>query len=174
MDAPEPRRNLERKARCADLDGARAALARLGARCEGVQWQTDVYFPVASGRLKLRFIEGQPALLIGYQRPDQGPARLSAYYLVPVSDPVLLRTALAAALGVRGEVRKRREVHHWHNVRIHLDEVEGLGRFVEFEAVLAPGADPAESREFLRQLGEVLALEATADTVGSYADQLGL
>src|SRR5579872_5198277 len=155
---PIPRRNLERKARCDDLAAARVALRELGARSEGVQEQTDTFFHARAGRLKLRRIEGQPAVLIWYDRPDAVTVRPSAYYLVPVSDAALLRAALAAGLGVRGEVRKRREVWHWHNVRIHLDEVAGLGRFVEFEAVLTGAADEAPSRERLGQLGRVLGL----------------
>jgi adenylate cyclase class IV len=61
-----------------------------------------------------------------------------------------------AALGSRGEVGKRREVWHWFNVRIHLDEVEGLGSFVEFEAVLGEDAGVVPSRQRLHQLGQAL------------------
>ena len=57
-------------------------------------------------------------------------------------DAGALKTALVAALGIRGVVHKRREIYLWHNVRIHLDEVAGLGALVEFEAVLA--INPAE------------------------------
>ncbi|MGK3856667.1 class IV adenylate cyclase, partial [Enterococcus faecium] len=82
------------------------------------------------GRLKLREIDGQAAVLIWYDRPDHDAARLSKYHLVPVADPAALKAALTDALGVRGEVRKRREIYLWHNVRIHLDEVAGLGSFL--------------------------------------------
>jgi predicted adenylyl cyclase CyaB len=172
MSDPLPRRNLERKIPCADLGAARAALERLGARREGVQAQTDTYFPVRAGRLKLREIAGQEAVLIWYARPDEATARLSTYYLVPVADADSLRVALMAALGVRGEVRKRREVYHWHNVRIHLDEVTGLGNFVEFEAVLGEGEDEATAHDRLRQLGEMLGLSPKENVAGSYADLL--
>lgn len=171
---PVPRRNLERKTRCDDLTTARTTLRELGARREGVQEQTDTFFRARAGRLKLRTIEGQPAVLIWYDRPDAAAVRPSAYYLVPVSDAALLGAALAAGLGLRGEVRKRREVWHWHNVRIHLDEVAGLGRFVEFEAVLSGTADEAPSHERLDQLGRALGLLPAQDVAGAYADLLGL
>jgi adenylate cyclase class IV len=44
--------------------------------------------------------------------------------------------ALSTALGVRGVVRKHRHVILIDNTRVHLDEVEGLGSFIEFEVVL--------------------------------------
>jgi predicted adenylyl cyclase CyaB len=169
-----PRRNLERKARHRDLVSAAAALAALGARREGVQAQVDTYFHARSDRLKLRVRDGGSAELIAYDRPDEGALRLSRYHLVPAGEPVLLRAALAAALGVRGEVRKRREVWHWHNVRIHLDEVEGLGTFVEFEAVLSDAEDEATATGRLDHLGRVLGLTPADDVKGSYADLLGL
>ena len=123
-----PRRNLEHKFRCDDLAAVRAALPALAPRAAGVQVQTDTFFRARAGRLKLREIEGQPAVLIWYDRTDAAAAKLSTYHLVPVGDAALLRTALTAALGVRGVVRKRREIHLWKNIRIHLDEVEGLLR----------------------------------------------
>jgi adenylate cyclase, class 2 len=172
MSDPLLRHNLERKAPCADLGAARAALERLGARREGVQAQTDTYFPVRNGRLKLREIAGQEAVLIWYARPDDAAARLSTYHLVRVADPDSLRAALIAALGVRGEVHKRREVYHWHNVRVHLDEVRGLGKFVEFEAVLGASDDEATAHGRLRQLGEALGLRPEDEVALSYSDLL--
>ena len=169
-----PRRNLERKVRHADLEAARAALQAMGARHEGVQHQTDTYFHARAGRLKLRQIEGQEAVLIWYDRPEDAEVRTSRYYLVPVPDPALLLTALAGALGLRGEVRKRRDVWHWHNVRVHLDEVEGLGTFVEFEAVLAPGEAEAVSQERLKELSARLALRPEDTLRASYAELLGM
>jgi predicted adenylyl cyclase CyaB len=171
---PSPHRNLELKARCADLAAARQAAGRLGARSAGLEVQTDTFFRVPAGRLKLRQTEDRPAFLIWYDRPDRGEARISTYYLVPVSDAAVLKTALAAALGVRGEVHKRREVCHWHNVRIHLDEVAGLGSFVEFEAVLSAGQDEATAHERLVQLTRALAILPADQLACSYADLLGL
>jgi adenylate cyclase class 2 len=167
-------RNLELKARQAHLAAARAAALGLGARPAGIEEQTDTYFRVPNGRLKLREIAGQPAVLIFYERPDERLARLSTYRLIPAPQPDLLREALTAALGVRGVVRKRREILLWHNVRIHLDEVAGLGTFVEFEAVLGPGDDEQTAAARLEQLGTALQINA-ADRLGtSYADLLGL
>jgi predicted adenylyl cyclase CyaB len=168
--ASSPHRNLERKARCADLAAAAAVLAGLGARCQGTLEQTDVYFHVLTGRLKLRTTTEQQAVLLWYDRPDEKSARWSRYHLVPVSEPAPLRAALAEALGERGEVRKRRTLWLWHNVRIHLDSVEGLGTFVEFEAVMSLDDDEATAYERLAQLGAALGLTPADDVAQSYGD----
>lgn len=164
--------NLELKARYPDLRLACERVQKLGARPGGIEVQTDTYFSVPHGRLKLRAIEGKPTVLIWYDRPDGAAFRDSGYYLVPVPDTELMTSALTAALGVRGVVRKRREILFWHNVRIHLDEVEGLGTFLEFEAVLAPGAELEVSRARLDELARVLEIRAEDRIAGSYANLL--
>jgi predicted adenylyl cyclase CyaB len=89
-----------------------------------------------------------------------------------VPDGDVLKAALAAALGTRGVVRKRREIYFWHNVRIHLDEVIGLGTFLELEAVLAPEDDENLAQERLDHLCEKLGI-AENDLLGqSNADLL--
>jgi adenylate cyclase class IV len=168
------RRNLELKARCADLIAAQETVRRLGAVPGGLELQVDTYFIVPKGRLKLREITGQPAVLIWYDRPNQDGVRASGYYLAPVPDPLVLRAALASALGVRGEVHKERDIYLWQNVRIHLDEVAGLGSFLELEAVLSPMDDEAMSRARLEQLCRALAIETAETEAASYADLLGL
>jgi adenylate cyclase class 2 len=170
-----PRRNLERKARCRDLAAARDLVESLGARREGVQMQTDTFFRVPHGRLKLRVVAGQPSTLIGYQRREGGPEPMdSSYFVTSVPEPETMRALLAAALGVRGKVRKRREVYHHANVRIHLDEVEGLGAVVELEAVLGPEADEGVSRQRLEYLSRMLGLTDADDLRGSNIDLLGM
>jgi adenylate cyclase, class 2 len=168
------RRNLERKARHADHAAARLAVLRHAAHFHANEIQTDTYFPVPHGRLKLREIDGQSAELIAYDRVDRVESRLSKYHLVPVPDPAGLKAALAVALGVRGAVHKRRAIYLWHNVRIHLDEVEGLGTFVEFEAVLSHGDDEATAHTRLEELARVLELRPNNYVAPSYADLLGL
>jgi homotetrameric cytidine deaminase len=165
----EPSRNVELKAR--DGDPARTLERALAAGAEdrGVLRQRDTYFGVARGRLKLREEEPGGATLIGYDRPDE----VSSYRLVPVPEPGPLRAALAAANGVTVEVVKRRRLLIWEgNVRIHLDDVEGLGPHLEFEAVAAPGSDLERERDQVARLRELLGVEDDALTSGSYADQL--
>src|SRR5437899_1379318 len=118
---PMLRRNLELKARCHDLEAIRPIVRELCGADGDVESQSDTYFQAPMGRLKLREIQGRPAVLVSYARPSLSEFRGSDYYLVPISEPALLKAALTAALGVRGVVEKRRLIYWWHNVRIHLD-----------------------------------------------------
>src|SRR4030095_3325937 len=100
-------------------------------------------FGRARGRRRRREQEPGGAQLIAYQRPDDPQARTSAYRIAEVADPDALREALDAALGTRVVVAKRRHLLLYENVRIHLDDVDGLGAFVELEGVAAPESDLA-------------------------------
>ena len=173
MSDVDPRRNLELKARLPDLDTAREAVRQIGARPGSTERQTDTYFLVPHGRLKLRQIEGQPALLIAYHRPDISGVRSCDYHLLAVDDPAAIRALLATCLGERGQVRKCREIWFWHNVRIHLDDVADLGSFIEFEAVLSQIDDEPTSQARLDRLCEVVSIDPSAALAPAYADLLG-
>ena len=56
------------------------------------------------------------------------------------SDPESLKSTLSLALGVRGVVRKTRYLYLVGQTRIHLDDVEGLGHFMELEVVMQTGS----------------------------------
>ena len=169
---PAPRRNIELKSKCPDLAAAREAALRLGARDAGVLEQTDTYFHCTTGRLKLRETAGRAAELIAYARADHVGVRGSDYHVIPVENPGPLKRGLAAALGVRVIVVKRRELLLWHNVRVHLDRVEDLGNFVEFEAVLGDGEDEPTGRERVATLAEALALRPEDRIATSYSNLL--
>jgi len=161
-----PRRNVELKA--VDPGPARTlALAlALGASDEGVLVQRDTYFRVASGRLKLREEEPGEAHLIAYSRPDDPAVRVSSYRVLPAADGTL--AALGETLGVDVVVEKRRHLLLWETVRIHLDEVTGLGSFIELEAVADPDSDLSRERSQVDRL--VDALEIGELQEGSYSD----
>ena len=96
--------------------------------------------------------------LISYRRPDTREARGSDYFVYPVADPALLRATLEHALVSGGAVRKRRHLFLYRHTRIHLDEVEGLGAFVELETVMT-GQSEHEGHAELAHVAEALALK---------------
>jgi adenylate cyclase class 2 len=173
-----PRRNVELKARDPSREASLDKCAALGARDIGALWQRDTYFVVPAGRLKLReqrlLGAGAPVRdeLIQYAREDEAAARDSRYRVVEVGDAEGLRAALAAALGVRVEVVKRRRLFLWESVRIHLDTVDGLGEFVELESVVEPGDDDAEHHARVAFLRERLGLTDARLVAAGYADLL--
>lgn len=150
-------RNVEIKARVADLAPVRERLRALGGGDPEVLEQRDTYFRSETGRYKLRVHGDGRAELIHYQRPDATGPALSTYTVVPTQTPDTIRRSFTSLLGVRAEVVKRREVVLLGRTRVHLDEVLGLGTFVELEVVLAAGEDDAdgtaEAERLLAELG---------------------
>jgi predicted adenylyl cyclase CyaB len=164
-------RNIEMKAR--DVDPARTLQASLdlGAKDHGWLQQLDTYFRVANGRLKLREQDGD-AQLIYYERSDEAIERVSSYRIVRVEDAEGLKDALAAALGVLVAVEKSRRLLIWRNVRIHLDEVPGLGSFIELEAVVEPDSDLTGDYHSVAELREALNITDERIMASGYSDQL--
>ena len=166
-------RNLEIKAQDPDPPRTLEVALELG-EDRGVLEQRDTYFHAVTGRLKLRETAGAHAELIAYARADLAGPKVSHYRLVPVYDPAALSAALGAALGVRGVVEKRRRLVVWRNVRIHLDEVAGLGRFVELEAVAASSGGLEAEREKVDELRRALGIADDRLLVPrGYAELLG-
>jgi predicted adenylyl cyclase CyaB len=166
-----PRRNVELKATDPDPDRSLAVCLELGAEDKGVLIQRDTYFQVPDGRLKLREEAPGGAALIQYHRPDAAQARESRYRLVKIGDPETLKEALDAALGTLVVVYKERRLLLWEGVRIHLDDVAGLGTFLELEGVAAPDSDLGPERERVAELSAKLDLEGRIVS-DSYSDRL--
>ncbi len=149
-------RNVEIKARAADPAALRRRALELADGPPVIIDQVDTFFAVSGGRLKLRQFADGSGELIHYERPDDRGPKTSRYGLAPVADAARLRQVLAAALPVRGTVRKRRELLLSGRTRIHLDRVDGLGGFLELEVVLDDGDDlaggEAEARDLMARL----------------------
>lgn len=125
--------NVEIKAKCKDASFVRQYLQQQQADFRGTDQQTDTYFNVQHGRLKLR--EGNiENNLIYYERNNQAGPKSSHFKLVRVEDAAGLKEALSASVGIKVVVKKMREIYYIRNVKFHIDEVPGLGSFVEIEA----------------------------------------
>ena len=164
--------NVELKAVDRDPDATLGRCLALGATDHGVLTQRDIYFRARRGRLKLRSGGASDAELIAYLRPDAPQPTESAYVKAPVSAPDHVAEALEAALGVSVVVSKRRRLLIWEEVRIHLDDVDELGSFIEFEAVLPNAGDAPTARAKLARLRSELRIEDDALVSAGYADLL--
>jgi predicted adenylyl cyclase CyaB len=149
--------NVEIKARIADLAHLRSLATALSGSPGRLLRQEDTFFYTPQGRLKLRTFSPEQGELIYYERHDSSGPKASRYEIAPTHHPLRLEATLAAALGVRGVVRKRRLVFFLGQTRVHLDDVEALGTFVEFEWVMQPGQTVEEGRRvvsgLMRQFG---------------------
>lgn len=184
--------NFEAKFACDDLAEIERRADALGARFAGELVQTDTYFRIPRGRLKVREqrLPEPNAELIEYFRDDLPQIRLSRYERTPLPDPHIALANLAARYGEPyAVVRKRRRLYLLETARIHLDSVEDLGPFVEIEVVrptvLAPDSDVGASHgaeadgpwattaeAFATRIAVGLSLRPEQVRSGSYADLL--
>lgn len=148
-----------------------AALAA-GAKPHQHLIQVDTFFRVPRGRLKLRVLDPQRGELIGYSRPDREGPKLSTYHRLPTGTPGRLLELMSRALGVRGVVEKSREVLLLGRTRIHLDEVRGLGSFLELEVILDRTFSPERGEALARDLLGKLGVPREALVSGAYIDLL--
>ncbi len=147
---------VEIKARTTRTAEQRELLLAKGANFKGTDHQVDHYFNVPEGRLKLRSGSIEHSLIF-YKRSNQAGPKDSSVGLTKVDTRALadsLAATLDQALGTWVKVDKQREIYFIDNVKFHLDEVVGLGTFIEIEAI----GDSADQREeLLRQCHEYIA-----------------
>ncbi len=160
---------LELKARYEDLGKARALLS--GAKRLGVFAQVDTYFSLGERRLKLRSVEGmKEGQLVYYERPDLSGVKESRVLLASLPDAASVRDILTRILPVKAEVRKTREMYRFRGVQVHLDTVAGLGRFLEFEKIVADESEREEGREQLESLCRYFQIPDEDRMASSYSD----
>jgi len=182
------KRNVELKTRYPDLQQAHRVARELGAELQGVERQRDTYVRSRTGRLKLRQVwpgdsdapqaspptdtahPAERAELIWYRRRDDRRPRTSDYQVIPVENGQEVRAVLCEALGVIVEVVKHRTIYLHDNVRIHIDDVAGLGTFLEFEAIVDDTCDDHAARAKIDRLRAAFGI-ADDQVVGvSYSD----
>jgi predicted adenylyl cyclase CyaB len=164
--------NIEIKARVGNLSLLRERAERLSQKPAELLLQEDSFFCVPQGRLKLRILGPARGELIYYEREDLAGPKSSHYLLFRTSDPAALRALLEASLGLLGVVRKQRWLFMVGSTRIHLDDVEGLGAFMELEVVLQPGQSVAEGQAIAADLMQQLGIKPGDLVAGAYLDLL--
>ena len=164
--------NIEIKAHVRDLAGLRSRAEAVSDTPVQVIPQEDTFFHTPKGRLKLRQLQPDLAQLVYYERPDQDGPKRSSYHIFETRDPAGLKTTLSLALGVRGVVRKTRYLYLAGQTRIHLDDVEGLGQFMELEVVLQDGQSDADGQSIAEDLMDKLGVGTEDLLEGAYMDLL--
>jgi len=164
--------NIEIKARVDDFAALKARAESLSDGPVQIIPQEDTFFNTDKGRLKLRLLAPDQGYLIYYERPDQDGPKRSDYFLSKTEEPETLKNVLTLALGVRGVVRKTRYLYMVGQTRIHLDEVDGLGHFMELEVVMQVGQSEAEGQSIAEDLMRRLGVREDALLEGAYMDLL--
>jgi len=169
---PSAARHLvELKARYEDLGKARALLT--GGERLGSYRQVDTYFSLGERRMKVRIVEGHAGgELVYYERPDVGGIKESLVILASLPDATAVVEILRRTFPVQAEVRKTREIYRYHGIQIHLDTVPRLGKFVEFEKVLADESGQEAAKAELEALRRYLQIPDEDLMASSYSDLL--
>jgi predicted adenylyl cyclase CyaB len=165
-------RNVELKARIANVESVLASVAACADGPPELIAQDDTFFACSHGRLKLRAFPDGSGQFIAYERPDASGPKTSDYAIAPVTDPDTLRNTLARALGIGGRVVKRRQLLMIGPTRVHLDRVEGLGDFLELEVVLRDDQHADEGVAIAHALLARLGIDASQLISGAYVDLL--
>ena len=126
--------NIEFKAKAIDIKALEEKLLSLHPQYVGEDHQKDSYYNVSVGRLKLR--EGNiENALIWYNREDLSGAKQSDILLYKHAPDDALKKILMKLHGIKIIVDKVRKIYFVDNVKFHFDKVEGLGTFIEVEAI---------------------------------------
>jgi adenylate cyclase, class 2 len=162
--------NLEIKAKYSSLARARTISRTLGAEFKGTLRQTDSYFKVKQGRLKLREIDGKQLELIFYRRKNARGSRYSDYTVLELQKREAAERVLNSLFETMVVVKKKRDLFLYKNSRIHVDSVSGLGVFVEFEVLVVRGKKQAQ--QLMSFLCRKFGIDSTSIIAGSYSDLL--
>ncbi|PQO31150.1 adenylate cyclase [Blastopirellula marina] len=165
-------RNIEIKARLSQRSELEDRIVPIADSGPIVLEQIDQFYRVPEGRLKLRQINGEHAELIFYCRSESAGPKTSNYSRVPIVHPEQLSQLLTLALEPVGIVKKTRTLYLIGQTRIHLDEVEDLGSYLELEVVLDPSQTETEGEAIALQLMQKLSIDQADLVEGAYIDHL--
>ena len=126
--------NVEIKAKSEKNKSIREILKARNATFKGEDHQIDTYFNTNNGRLKLR--EGNiENKLIYYKRENKKGPKNTEIILFNSSPDSTLKQLLTESNGILTKVDKKREIYFIENVKFQLDNVKGLGTYIEIEAI---------------------------------------
>jgi adenylate cyclase, class 2 len=164
--------NIEFKASTNKLAEQEALLLKQDPLFIGEDHQVDTYFNVGSGRLKLR--EGNiENALIHYEREDSAGAKASHVLLYHHKPDRALKDILIKTLGIKAIVDKRRRIYFIDNVKFHFDTVDGLGTFLEVEAIDKAGSIGKEMlQEQCNKYAAMFGINAEDYCSVSYSDMI--
>ena len=165
-------RNVEIKARLDNFSAVAAKAAALADHGPIAIAQDDTFFRCDHGRLKLRVFSETEGELIFYRRSDRQGPKESFYVRSPTASPSTLREALTLAHGEVGRVIKDRTLYLIGRTRVHLDQVQGLGDFLELEVVLEDGEPLEAGVQEAHRLMKALGVAPSQLVGGAYVDLL--
>ena len=165
-------KNIEIKAWAGDFNRQKT-IAKTLCKHPGEQiWQEDIFFNISKGRLKLRIFDSGSGELIYYIRADSSGPKVSQYEISVINEPESLKNILTSSLGVRGVIKKQRALYKIGFTRIHFDQVEGLGNFIELEFVMQDYISKNEALQTVENLMKKLEIQDNQLINTAYIDMI--
>jgi predicted adenylyl cyclase CyaB len=125
-------KNLEFKVKINKPEKYEDKLKTLHPEFLGTELQSDTYFIVPKGRLKLRE-SNLKNTLINYYRDENKGTKIAEVMLYPHEPNPMLKKILSEQLGIKVVVNKIRKKYSVKNAVFHFDLVSDLGNFLEVE-----------------------------------------
>ncbi len=158
--------NLELKIKLDSYDSIKKKLSKIKAEFVKTLKQKDVYYKINSGLLKLRIENGSQSI-IKYLRDEKGKDRFSNFEVLHFSSGDAEKF-FKDMYKVETIVEKKRQLFIFDNTRVHLDEVKGLGKFLELETLVLDGKRDAQRR--YNEIVRLLSLDRYESIRKSYRD----
>jgi predicted adenylyl cyclase CyaB len=152
-------KNIEIKASLDNVDSCLDKAKSLSGDDPEIIKQEDFFFNCDNGRLKLRIFSHQKGELIFYNRKNEKVPKTSEYFITETDEPDRLLQVLEKAYGIHGIVRKTRKLFLIGRTRVHIDNVENLGDFLEFEVVLSENENTNEGKTEAHRLMDQFGIE---------------
>ncbi len=126
--------NFEIKTKISDYAEILEKIKSIGAVYKETMSQIDYYFRIGTKKEKIREINHQEISLISYKRSEKNGRKDSNYTIKTLS--LEQKKSLLEQKPLLCLVDKTRQLWMYKNTRIHLDNVTGLGNFMELETVV--------------------------------------
>lgn len=161
--------NIEVKSKFSDHDKIRTVLKLKEAEYLGIDFQTETYFDVRNGTLKLREGNIENKLIHESEAVEEKKDIL----LYNTQKGSSLKKILEKSYGISKVVEKHREIYSIKNVKFYIDFVSSLGNFVGIEAI---GKNASHTKEELvaqcRYYVDLLKLKEWEFVQNSYSDAI--
>lgn len=154
-------KNIEIKAKIRDYKKVKRLVEGLCSSPIQTEQQEDTFFKTSNGRLKLRVSDVKEAELIYYNRPNSFEPKQSDITISFIENPDTLKSVLSKSIGIRGIVNKQRILYKYGQTRIHLDDVKGLGKFIELEVVLKSDQTLKDGETIANKLMNMFGIQKT-------------
>jgi predicted adenylyl cyclase CyaB len=164
--------NVQIKAVVNNIEKLKTIAAKLSQSSGTLHELEETFYNCYYGKLKLKVSKGKPSKLIQYTRADETGPRRSDYSFTEIPNPDDLKVTLGKSLGVLGQVRKHRIVYMVGQTWVHVDQVEGLGDFMELEVRLKEGQSTEECKEIADDLMTQLGVKHSDLLAGAYIDMI--